>query len=159
MTRRAAKWGTLSVAILSAALLGPVASASASDASIKRVFKSWDAKLLIAEGHLESTLGEYKTKRDPAPVEGAISKSIEVLRGLKGGVARQSTVSSQVKRGKAKVVNGLGKLIVAYEHLKKAFAVKATSKQAAEQQIAKAKLALKRGAVEFLEGATLLKKH
>jgi hypothetical protein len=144
-------------AALCAVLMGPVAGASASDASIKKVFKQWDSRLLISEGHLETALGEYKTRREAAQVESALGNAIDVLRGLKTKISQQSAVSTRVKEGKAKVVKGLGKLIVAYEHLKSAFTVKATSQQAAQEQAQKAKLALKHGAIEFLEGAKLLK--
>jgi hypothetical protein len=158
MTKRTASYTLVCIAALCALLVGPVASASASDASIKKVFKQWDARLLVSEGRLETAFGEYKTIRNAAPVETALSNAIEVLRGLKNRIEHQSAVSARVKKGKAKVVKGLGGLILAYEHLKTAFNVKATSQQAAEEQAQQAKTALKHGAIEFLEGAKLLTK-
>jgi hypothetical protein len=157
MTNRTVKSVAACMVVLCAVLAAPVASASASDASIKKVFKKWDSRLLVSEGHLITALGEYKTTRNAAPVESALGDAIEVLRGLKAKIERQSAASTRVKEGKAKVVKGLSALVVAYEHLKAAFDVKATSQQAAEEQTQKAKLALKHGAAEFLEGARLLK--
>jgi hypothetical protein len=157
MTKRTASYTLVCIAALCALLTGPVASASASDASIKKVFKQWDARLLVSEGRLETALGEYKTTRNAAPVETALNNAIEVLRGLKAKIQHQSAASTRVKEGKAKVVKGLGALILAYEHLKTAFNVRATSQQAAQEQAQQAKTALRHGAVEFVEGAKLLK--
>ncbi len=135
----------------------PVAGASASDASIKSLIKSYNSKLLVAEGHLVSAIGEYKTSRNPAPVITDLDHSISVLRSLKTKVSAQTAASTRVKRGKAKLVNGLQAVIVAYGHLKVAIGEKAGSPAAAKENAVKADAAVKRGRKDLDEGLLLLK--
>jgi hypothetical protein len=144
-------------AVLSAVLAGPIAGASASDASIKSVIKSYDSKILVAEGHVVSALGEYKKSGDPSGVTSAITASVGVLRSLKSAIAGQSASSPKVKQGKAKFEKGLQKIIVGYQHLKTAFGEKKASPQAAKQQAAIALSSLKRAKKELNEGAKLLR--
>ena len=59
LTRAGAARAAVCMAVLGGALAGPVAGASASDASIKSVIKSYDSKILVAEGHVVTALGEY----------------------------------------------------------------------------------------------------
>lgn len=88
--------------VLGCGLSGPVAAASASDASIKAVIKSYDAKILVAEGHLVTAIGEYKRSGNPVGVQNAIQKETSVLRSLRSKIASQSASSPRVKLGKAK---------------------------------------------------------
>ncbi len=104
-----------------------------------------------------SAIGEYKTTQNPAPVEAALGKSIEALRELKGKISRQSAAAPRVKRGKAKLVKGLQAVIAAYEKLKTAFAIKASSPKAAEEQAEKAKQAVTNGRAQLREGLKLLR--
>jgi hypothetical protein len=138
-------------------LAGPVAGASASDASIKSVIKSYDSKILVAEGHVVSALGEYKTTGDPTKVDAAIAKSVTVLRALKSAIGTQSASSTKVKEGKIKFEKGLKGVIVAYEHLKTAFGEKSVSPAAAKEQASKALKSLKEAGSELKEGAKLLR--
>ena len=137
-------------------LAGPVAGASASDASIKSVIKSYNAKLLIADGHVETALGEYKRSGNPSGVTTAITASVGVLRSLKTAISSQSASSSKVKEGKTKFEQGLQKVIVAYEHLKTVFGEKKSSPAMAKTQAKKALVILKQASVELREGAKLL---
>jgi hypothetical protein len=149
---------TACVTVGLAVLIGSIAgSASASDKSIKAVIRSYDSKILVAEGHVVSAIGEYRTTRNPAPVQAALDASISVLRSLKLKIAHQSAVAPKVKRGKAKLVKGLQSVIAAYEKLKAAFALQAASPKAAEEQAAKADEAVKKGRSELREGIKLLR--
>lgn len=143
-------------AILGGVLAGPVAGASASDASIKAVIKSYDSKILVSEGHVVTAIGNYKKSGSPSGVTTAIGKSIVVLRSLKSAIGAQSASSTKVKEGKVKFEKGLKGVIVAYEHLKTAFGEKQASPQAAKVQASKALKSLKQAKSELREGAKLL---
>jgi predicted acyltransferase len=146
-----------SAVLLGGGLLGPVASAGASDASIKSVIKSYSSRILVAEGHVVSALGEYKKSGDPSGVTSAITASVSVLRSLKSAIRTQIASSPKVKQGKAKFEKGLQKVIVGYQHLKTAFGEKKARPQAAKQQAAIALNSLKRAKKELNEGAKLLR--
>lgn len=156
--RKTARRATVGLALLGCGLTGPVASASASDVSIKRVISTYAPKVAVAEGHALRTIGEYATTRNAVPVEAALGNSIVVLRALKTKIEHQSAVRAIVKLGKAKLEKGLGAVIRAYEHLQKAFNEQAASPQAASEQALKARAAVKRGRRELAEGLSLLKK-
>jgi hypothetical protein len=145
------------LAVVGAILAVPVSGASASDASIKNLIKSYNSKLLVAEGHLISAIGEYKTNRNPAPVVSALDRSISVLRSLKTSIAGQTAASTRVKEGKAKLVKGLQSVIVAYGKLKIAIGEKAGSPTAAVENAKKADAAVKAGRKQLDEGLILLK--
>jgi hypothetical protein len=138
-------------------LAGQVSAASASDASIKAVIKSYDSQILVTEGHLVTAIGEYKKSGNPSGVQTALQKSIKVLASLKSKIAAQSASSQRVKLGKAKFEKGLQSVIVAYGHLKKAFGEKKVSPQAAKAEAKKAVSAIKSGSIQLKEGAKLLK--
>jgi hypothetical protein len=157
---RVTRVGAVRAAVCVAALgvlAGPVAGASASDASIKSVIKSYSSKILVAEGHVVTALGEYKQSGDPTKVDAAIAKSVAVLRSLKSAIGTQSASSTKVKEGKIKVEKGLKGLIVAYEHLKIAFGEKSASPTAAKEQASKALKSLKEASGELKEGSKLLR--
>jgi hypothetical protein len=133
-----------------------VSGASASDASIKASFKSYNSKILIAEGHLATALGEYKTSHNATPVEEALSHSTAVVHSLEVKIARQAAGAPRVKEGKAKIVKGLTAVVVAYGQLKAAFEAKTASPEAAVEDAQKAELAVKKGRKELLEGVRLI---
>lgn len=143
-------------ALGAASLVGPVSGASASDASIKAVVKSYTSRIDIAEGHLLTAIGKFKQSGNPQEVDAALGKSIGLFTSLKAKIAAQSASSGRVKMGKAKLEKGLGKIVVAYERLKTAFGEKKTSPSAAKAEAKKALLAVKSGRKELLEGAKLL---
>ncbi len=143
--------------MLGCGLTGPATMASVSDASIKAVIKSYNSKVLIAEGHLVTAIvliaeghlvtaiGEYKKSGSPAKVQTAIQKETSVLLSLESKIKSQSASSPRVKLGKAKFVKGLQKVVVAYRHLGKAFG-----------EAKKAVSIIKNARVELREGAKLL---
>jgi hypothetical protein len=132
-------------------------TASASDASIKAAIKTYAPRILVAEGHVLSAVGAYKTSGKPAGVESALTKAIEVFRSLKSKIAAQSAVAPNVKKGKSKLIKGLTAVIAAYQHLKTAFAIKAVNSAAAKKQAEKATEAVRKGRKELREGLLLLK--
>lgn len=142
--------------LLCGALAGSVAGASASDASIKSVIKSFNSKILVAEGHVVSAIGEYKKSGDPTGVKSAIDKSIAVLNSLKAKVAVQSAPSGRVKKGKTKLVKGLAAVVNAYKKLSIAFGEKKVSPAAAKAEAVKAVSAVKKGRIELREAVKLL---
>jgi hypothetical protein len=145
------------LAVACAVLAGPVSGAPASEASIKAVIKSYNPKILVAEGHLLSAIGEFKSTGDPVPVQAALAQSIAVLRQLESKIAAQRAVRARVKRGKAKLVRGLKAVILAYEQLSKAFGEQKASPEAAAAEAAGATTAVRRGRTELREGAKLLR--
>jgi len=145
------------VAVLGGVLGGPLGAASASDASIQAVMKSYEPKILVAEGQVVTALGEYKTSHAPAGVEAAIVNSSEILRSLKAAIAAQPAVSARVKRGKAKVETGLGSVILGYRQLGISFGELTTLPVHAKAEAKKALATVKKGAKELNEGAKLLR--
>lgn len=124
------RFGKAAIVALCLATVGAAghpSTAAASDASIKRAIKRYDHKILVAEGHVLSAIGQYKKTGQPAGVEAALSKSIAVFRSLKAKIAAQSAIAPKVKQGKLKLIKGLQAVISAYQHLKTAFAIKATN--------------------------------
>jgi hypothetical protein len=145
------------MAVVCGMLIVSVAGASASDASIKRAIKTYNPKILVAEGHLVTAIGEYKTSGNPAPVITDLDASIRVLHSLKTTIAAQAAVSNRVKEGKSKLLKGLHAVILAYDQLKVAFGEKAGSPTAAKENAAKAELAVKKGRKDLAEAVLLLK--
>lgn len=155
---RAAKAGrvALCAAVLVGVLAVPVSGAFASDASIKAVIKSYNSKLLIADGHLSTALGEYKKSGNPSGVQAAFRKSIAVLSSLKAKIASQKALSPRVKLGQSKFDKGLQAIVVAYRRLSKAIGEKQVSPAAAKAEARRAVTAIDRARVLFKEGAKLL---
>lgn len=145
------------VAVVGGVLVGPVGGASASDASIKSVIKSYESKILVSEGHVVTAIGEFKKSGNPSGVKGALTKAIVVLRSLKSAIATQSASAPKVKEGKAKLEKGLRSVILAYQHLKKAFGEKKASPQSANAEAKKGLSAVRKGHKELREGAKLLR--
>jgi hypothetical protein len=143
-------------ATLGAVTMGPVSGASASSASIRAAIKSYSGKVDVAEGHVVSALGEYKTSKEPAGVQAALKEAVTVLAALKAKVAVQSTGRPRVKKAKTKIEQGLQGVIVAYKGLEVAFGEKATSPEAASAEAKKAEAAVKKGIAELREGVKLL---
>jgi hypothetical protein len=144
------------VAVLGAVLVAPVSGASASDASIKAVIKSYSPRILVAEGHVLTAIGRYKKSGNPSAVKSALATSISVFGSLKSKIAAQSASSTRVRAGQAKFEKGLQKVILAYRSLQTAFGEKRASPTAAKAEAKKALRAVKAGHKEIVEGAKLL---
>jgi hypothetical protein len=143
-------------AVLAGMLVGPISGAAASDASIKAVIKSYNSKVLVAEGHLVTAIGEYKKSGDPTAVQAAFKQSIAVIGSLRSKIASQTASSKRVKLGQAKFDKGLESVIVAYKRLSKAIGEKKVSPAAAKAEAKKAVSAIKSARIELKEGAKLL---
>ena len=149
-------WVIAGLLIASAALAGPVVGASASDASIRAAFKKYSPKINIAEGHVLSAAGAYETDHVAAPVEMAISESVDVLKGLRGDVARQSAGRPRVRKAKRLIIKGLGGVISAYGKLKTSFAEKETEPEAAKIEASAALKQVAAGRKQLIAGTKLL---
>jgi hypothetical protein len=149
-------WVIAGLLVTSGALAGPVAGASASDASIRSAFKKFSPKINIAEGHVLSAAGTYETDHVAAPVETAITESVAVLAALRGDVAHQSAGKPRVKKAKRLIVKGLGGVISAYGKLKTSFSEKATEPEAAKVEAAAALKQVAAGRKQLLAGVKLL---
>lgn len=146
----------VTLAIVCGAFVGPVAGASASDASIKAVIKSYNPKILVAEGHVVSAIGAYKQTGNPTSVQAALTKAVGVFQGLKTKIAAQSASQPRVKAGKAKLEKGLQSVIVAYKKLAKAFGEKHASPAMAKAEAKTALSEVKKGRAQLAEGVKLL---
>jgi hypothetical protein len=132
--------------------------ASANDASIKAVIKSYGPKILVAEGHVVSAIGEYKKTGNPAPVQTALSESTAVFSAMKSQIAAQSASSPKVKAGKRKVESGLSAAIVGYQRLGTAVGEKKVEPKEAKAEARKAARALVKATKELVEGLKLLRR-
>jgi len=137
-------------------LLAAPVTASASDATLRHTIKVFSPRILETEGRVETAVGEYKTTRKTAPVERALASAVQVLRELRKTIAGERAGSGSVREGKHKLEQGLMSVIIAYQHLEKAFRVKAANATAAKEQAQKADSAVKRGQQQLAEGIDLL---
>lgn len=141
-------------AVLSA--IGPVASASASDASIKHVMEIDLPKILNEEAKFTTALSEYEKTGDVTPVESALDSNIEVVRMTRSEIVKQRAQSKRAKSAKAMIKTALARVIRAYRRLKVAFGVKRSNPSAAKKQAKKAVAAIRKADRELVEAALLL---
>ena len=134
-------------AVLCSAMLIPASGALASAKSIRQALKVYIPKIEQAEGHVQTAIGEYKEKGDPAVVEEALGNTVTVVQALEAKVAKQSARSRRVKRTKAKIIAGLEAIVLAYQHLGTAFADKAPAPSAAKAEAEKSIRSVRRGYV------------
>ncbi len=159
MRNRAAVRVAVPLVALCCMAMGPVASTSASGASIKSVIRSFNGRVEVAEGKVEMAAGAYQQSsdpKDPAPVEAAIGESVAVLRSMKAQVALQSAHSLRVRKAQAKIEKGIGEVIVGYCYLSSAFAEKATNAEAATALAKKSVALAEEGRANLLAGVKLL---
>jgi len=154
--KRSRRVALVCVAVLCGMLTLPVTGASANDASIKTVLKSYLPKVLESEGNVVTALGEYKRTGNPAGFQAAMSNAITVLQALKSKIAAQSATSRRVTRAKSKLEKGLQGVIAAYTALKTAVGEKTASPTAAKAEAKKALRSLKRGQKQLSQGVRLL---
>ena len=142
--------------VLAGVLAGPVAGASASEASIKATFEHYKARVDVAEGHVVSALGEYETSKEPAKAETALKEAASVLLSLRSKIQSQSASAPRVKEAKTKIVEGLGGVAAAYKDLANALEEKTSSPEAAKAEAQKFKASAKKAILELHEGVKLL---
>lgn len=142
MTRSRSLIAALS-AIAALGLAGPVSGAAASAAGIKHALKTYQGRVLVAEGHVVSAEGTYTTTKEPAPVVAAIEESVKVLGELRSAVQRQSAARPKIKEAKRLIVTGVGDVITAYGNLKTAFSEKSVDEAVAKAEAEKAIAAVK----------------
>jgi hypothetical protein len=145
------------LAVLFTAVAIPVTSASASDATIKAAMRSYNARLLVDEGHLVTAFGEYKTSHNPSGVQAALATTITAVRGLKSKVAAQGANRHSVRMGKAKIETSLQGIISAYGRLSTAYGERSTNPEAAKREAANALIAVDKARTELAEGMKLLR--
>lgn len=134
----------------------PAAAASASAKSIELAIASYGTKIDAAEQGVSTAVKEYETSKDPVGVEAAIGHSAAVLGSLRSKVAHQSAGATRVKRAKAKILQGLERVIVGYGMLSKAYEEKASSPEAASVEADHALPLVKAGKKELDAGVNLL---
>ena len=154
---RPAWLGAVLAAVLCCAMLIGATDAAASAKGIKQAIRTYIPRIDAAEGRVLSAIGEYKAKGDPAAVEEALDRSVNVVRALAAKVARQSAGSSRVRKAKAKIISGLKAIVYAYQHLATAYADKTPAPSAAKAEAEASVRAIKRGVRELAEGSKLLK--
>ena len=143
-------------AVCGAPVAGPVASASASDAGIKRAIKTYAPRITIAEGHLLSALGTYRETGDPAPVQTALTETEHAIESLRAHIIAQRARSPRVRSGKSKLVKGLQAIDSSYKHLGTAVGAQKVDPAAAKRQSEAALAAVHRGRKLIREGLRLL---
>jgi hypothetical protein len=135
---------------------GPIATAAASDASIKEVLQNDLPKITAEEGKFIVALAEYEKTGDPETVEASLDSNIKLLQSVRSEIAKQSAPGKRLKTAKAKLRRGLKRVIGAYRRLKVAFRVKGASPEAAKLQAEKALTAIQKAQKELNEGSALL---
>ena len=154
--KRSRRVALVCVAVLCGVLTLPVTGASANDASIKTVLRTYLPKILESEGKVVTTLGEYKQSGNPSGFQAAMTNAISVLQALKSKIAAQSATSRRVQRAKSKLEKGLQAVITAYGALKTAVGEKKASPEAAKAEAKKALISVKKGQKQLRQGVSLL---
>jgi hypothetical protein len=136
---------------------GPVASAAASKAGIKRVVETYVSKILEAEGKVLSALGEYDRTGELGKVDAAIGENVKLLHEMRSKIAAQSAGSRSVKQAKRKFETALKRIIRAESGLERALALRSTNPEAAQTEANDALAAIKKADTELDEAVALLK--
>ena len=137
--------------------VGFVASAQASNASIKQVLKRALPQIIEEEGHVVTALGEYKKTGNLTPVDEAVNKNIALLKEIRGKIAKQHASNAKGRRGKTKLERGLMRIARAYKKLETALGLKHTHPAASKKLARKALRAIQKADKELEEGTALLK--
>ena len=142
--------------VLSGALVGPVATAAATDASIKALISGHESKIVADEGRLLTAIGEFKKSANPTAVEAADKVVISDLRTLASKLSKLRASTVPVKLGKSKFDKGLLTIAIAYSKLEKVFAEQAHAPSAALAESKKVLKAVKKGQRQLQAGVKLL---
>ncbi len=135
----------------------PVSSARASDASIKRVLKTYVAKLLVDEVQVATALKEFEKTGKTGKIDAAISRSIAGWKGLGTKIAKQKASTAKGKKAKAKLERAPKRIANAYKTLKVALGLKHSHVKKALKEAHKAERATNKARKELEEAEALLK--
>jgi len=135
---------------------GPVASACASNASLKKVLETDLPKILAEEAKFTGALSEYEKTGDVSTIDAALNSNIEIVLTTRSEIAAQKVLGKSFGIAKAKLEKALARIIRAYRRLKVAFSVKHADPRAAKREAKRAVSAITRADRELLEATVLL---
>lgn len=137
--------------------VGFLASAQASNASIRQVLKRAVAQILEEEGHVVTALGEYKKTGNLTAVDEAVNKNVALLKEVRAKIAKQHASNARGRRGKTKLERGLTRIARAYKKLEAALGLKHTHPAASKKLARRALRAINKADKEIGEATKLLK--
>lgn len=156
MSHRFRRAGVVSLIVACAAVIGPVAAAQASNATILATVKNDLPKITRSQAKILDGLATYQKTHSASAVVKAIHSQNRDLTALRTKVFGQSPSSAGGAKGRADIITGL-KLIVASNNL----LAQELQKAAAGEPISKSQLqaavaADKKGNIDLNAGAKLL---
>jgi hypothetical protein len=148
--------GTASV-LACAAVAGPVAAASASDATLRSVIKTAVPKIEKSQAKLINGLAAYQTTHNPTALIKAIKGQNTTLKALESKLSGQSASSSNGTKGKADIVTGLRLVIGSNTTLAKELQQSANHAPVSKAKLKAATTADEKGNRDLNAGTKLLK--
>lgn len=145
----------LSAVGLCAVLAGPLASAQASNATIRATISSYSSRIARDEAGVLRGVAAFKKHHAPVLVR-ALRHEVGDLNSLRGKLTRESASSARGRRGKSDVVAGLGLIASAYGALARDVAAASKSMGVSQAKVRAAVAADNRGRAKLRAGLKLL---
>lgn len=146
----------LSALVGCAALGGPVASAQASNATLRTTLTSYNARIDRDEARVLNGVATYEQHHNAKPLIRALRREVTDIHRLDARLARESASTPKGRKGKREILRGLKLIASAYGALATDIQ-HASSGQPLSQAAVKATVAKdKKGRADFLKGARLL---
>jgi hypothetical protein len=140
-----------------AVLAGPIASAQASDNTIRATIVSWIGKIKRDEAGVFRGLATFETNnQNKGPVIKAMTHEETDLHKLRTKLDRESASTVRGRRGKADVTAGLGLIATSYGDLAHIYQAMSAANPAPPAQLLATMTLVKKGRAEFDAGIKLL---
>jgi len=140
---------------LCAILAGPLASAHASNATIRATINSYGPKIGRDEVRVLHAVTAYK-KHHAAALVRALRHEVTDLRSLRGKLIRESASTAKGRRGKSDVTEGLGLIASAYAALARDVTAASRSRSVSRAKVLAAVAADRKGRAKLRAGLKLL---
>lgn len=141
-----------------AILAGPMASAQASDASVRAAINSYNTKITKDEARILRAAATYHKTHRSAGLVAALKKEVIDLRALEHKLARQKASTANGHKGQADVIKGLSDIAKGYGSLAKEVKAASASKPVSAASLRAAQSIDKRGHNLVVKGLKLLAK-
>jgi hypothetical protein len=140
-----------------AVVLGPVAGAQATDATLRATIKNDVPKITRSQAKILDGLATLQKSGSAKAIVKAINAQDRNLTALKNRVAGQSSSTSAGSKGKSDVTKGLALIVKSNTTLAGDLSKASSGKPVSKTQVKAATAEVKKGNVEINAGAKLLK--
>jgi hypothetical protein len=146
----------LSALLACGAIIGPVATAQASDATIRATLKSAHPTMQKDQVKVQDGIAIYEKRHSSTALIKALNRQATDLHALQGKLSGQSASSTKGAKGKADIVKGLGLVAKSDTGLAKALRA-AHGKPVPRSQLTTAVATAKKGNRDLAAGMKLLR--